>query len=138
MTRAKSGKSDSKSAGLALPWVKSRTALTNIRIRNPMKPEKKKPVAEEELEALEIKLKRIPIENLAEVTETLDRVRKSAQKLVGKLAELTDQFENGEITATQLEYKADSIGKALIMLKQGLRIVLSASAAKEKLNSGKK
>lgn len=39
-----------------------------------MPTEKKKTDAEDNIEALEIKLEHVPVENLAEVTVTLDRV----------------------------------------------------------------
>jgi hypothetical protein len=97
--------------------------------------EKKKANVADNIEAFEIKLERVPVENLAEVTETLDRVRTAAQKLVGKLAEEADRFDKGEINDSRLEHTATSIGKALTMLNQGMRTVLSAAAAKEKLNS---
>jgi hypothetical protein len=102
-----------------------------------MPPQKKKANAADKIEAFEIKLERIPVENLAEVTETLDRARISAQKLIGKLAEEADRFDKDEINHNQLETRASSIGKALNMLDQGMKVVLSAAAAKLKLNSGK-
>jgi hypothetical protein len=102
-----------------------------------MKSEKKKEDGTDDIKAFEIKLERIPVENLAEVTATLDRVRTAAQKLVGKLAEEADSFDKGEINNSRLEATATSIGKALTMLNQGMRTVLSAAAAKEKLNSRK-
>jgi hypothetical protein len=115
-----------------------------------MEPEQKKAAAEADIEALEIKLARIPVENLAEVTETLDRVRVAAQKLVGKIAEAADKYaaasdqldsrnlrSPSDIARNQLENISTQVGKALNMLDQGMRIVLSAAAAKEKLNSGK-
>ena len=56
-----------------------------------MKTKQKKQSPEDDLDVLEIKLERIPIENIAEVTETLDRVRISAQKLVCRIAEATEK-----------------------------------------------
>ena len=101
-----------------------------------MKPEKNKSTAEDDPEVLEITLERIPVENLAEVTDTLDRVRISARKLIAKIAEQTDLFDRGETNSNQLEARTASIGKALTILNQGMKIVLSAAAAKQKLNSG--
>jgi hypothetical protein len=48
--------------------------------------------ATDNIKTFEIKLERIPVENLAEVTETLDRVRIAAQKLVGKIAEEAEKY----------------------------------------------
>jgi hypothetical protein len=102
-----------------------------------MKTDQKKAPPEAEINALEIKLERIPVENLAEVTATLDRVRTTAEKLVGKIAEATEKLENGEITYGQFESIAAHVGQGFTMLNQGMRIVLSAAAAKQKLDSGK-
>ena len=66
-----------------------------------MPPQKKKANATDQIEAFEIKLERTPVENLAEVTETLDRARISAQKLIGKLAEVqTRGKRNGGTSRT--------------------------------------
>jgi hypothetical protein len=102
-----------------------------------MKTDEKKAPAEAEIDALEIKLERIPADNLAEVTSTLDRVRITAQKLLGKIAEATEKLESGEITYGQFENITAHVGQGFTMLNQGMRIVLSAAAAKQKLNSGK-
>lgn len=64
-------------------------------------------------DSIEIKLERVPAENVAEITATLDRVRIAAKKLVGQIADAADQ------------------------LSQGMKIVLTAAAAKQKLNSNK-
>src|ERR1700730_13828719 len=71
-----------------------------------MKTDQKKAPPEAEIDALEIKLERIPADNLAEVTATLDRVRTTAEKLVGKIAEATEKLENGEISYGQFESMA--------------------------------
>ena len=104
-----------------------------------MKTKQKKQSPEDDLDVLDIKLEleRIPVENIAEVTETLDRVRISAQKLVSRIAEATEKVESGELGRVHFEDIVVSSGKALTMLNQGMRIVLNAAAAKEKLNSGK-
>jgi hypothetical protein len=57
--------------------------------------------------------------------------------LQSKLAEATEKYAIGEITVANFEFISSRIGKGLTMLTQGMRIVLSASAAKQKLNSGK-
>ena len=102
-----------------------------------MKTDQKKAPAEAEIDALEIKLERIPADNLAEVTATLDRVRITAQKLLSKIAEATEKLESGEITYGQFENITAHVGQGFTMLNQGMRIVLSAAAAKQKLNSKK-
>jgi hypothetical protein len=102
-----------------------------------MKPEKKKPDAADEIEAVEIELERIPVHNVAEVVDTLDRVRVSAQKLISKISEETHMYERGEISLNQLAGRTEQIGKALATLNQGLKIVLATATAKQKLNSGK-
>jgi hypothetical protein len=102
-----------------------------------MKTDQKKAPPEAEIDALEIKLERIPADNLAEVTATLDRVRITAQKLLGKIAEATEKLESGEITYGQFENITAHVGQGFTMLNQGMRIVLSAAAAKQKLDSGK-
>jgi hypothetical protein len=89
-----------------------------------MATEKKKPDASEDIKAVEIKLERIPVENLAEVTQTLDRVRAAAQKLVGKIAEAaekypeaTDELTDGEkltqsdVARHHLEIVSNEVGK---------------------------
>ena len=102
-----------------------------------MKTKQKKQSPEDDLDVLEIKLERIPVENIAEVSETLDRVWISAQKLVSRIAEATEKVESGELGRVHFEEIVVSSGKPLTMLNQGMRIVLSAAAVKEKLNSGK-
>ena len=102
-----------------------------------MKTKQKKQSPEDDLDVLEIKLERIPVENIAEVSETLDRVRISAQKLVSRVAEATEKVESGELGHVHFEDIVVSSGTALTMLNQGMRIVLNAAGAKEKLNSGK-
>jgi hypothetical protein len=102
-----------------------------------MKTDQKKAPPEAEIDALEIKLERIPADNLAEVTATLDHVRITAQKLLGKIAEATEKLESGEITYGQFENITAHVGQGFTMLNQGMRIVLSAAAAKQKLDSGK-
>ena len=101
-----------------------------------MKAKQKKQSPEDDLDVLEIKLERIPVENIAEVSETLDGVRISAQKLVSRIAEATEKVESGELGRVHFEDIVVSSGKALAILNQGMRIVLNAAAAKEKLNSG--
>jgi hypothetical protein len=103
----------------------------------PTKSGKKPADLASEIEAYEIKLERIPVENLAQVTETLDRARITAQKLVSKLAEETDKYTSGVLNNVQFGYVSAHIGKGLTTLNQGMKIVLGAAAAKQKLNSGK-
>jgi hypothetical protein len=118
-----------------------------------MKAEKKKKDVADDIKTFEIKLERIPVENLAEVTETLDRVRTAAQKLVGKIAEAADKYAEASdeligrsigvqthsaVARRHLEIVSVEVGKALEMLDRGMKIVLSAAITKEKLNSGKR
>jgi hypothetical protein len=105
-----------------------------------MKPKDEKAADIDNLDVPEIKLERVPVENLAEVTETLDRVRVAAQKLVVKLTEATDRYaESSNETRDRIELGNTSteVGKTLSVLNQGLLIVLAAATAKKKLNSGK-
>jgi hypothetical protein len=91
------------------------------------------------IKAIEIKLERIPVENLAEVTETLDRVRVSAQKLVSMLAEATEKYVNGEINGGQFSNTSSIVGDGLKMLDQGMKIVLKRRHdEREVKNSGKR
>lgn len=107
---------------------------------NPRKPEQKKTTAKDDLDVLEINLERVPVENLAEVIATLDRVRSAAQKLGDKLADETEKLARGEINFEgeinyrAFEERARAIGKAVSVLEQAMKIVLSAAAAKQKLN----
>ncbi len=102
-----------------------------------MKPKQEKPSPADDLDVEVINLERIPVENIAQVTETLDRVRISAQKLTYKLADATEMFARGEINEIQLRIITEPIGETLNLLNRGMKIVLSAAQAKQKLNSGK-
>ena len=89
-----------------------------------MKPKEEKAADVDNLDVPEIKLERVPVENLAEVTETLDCVRVAAQKLVLKLTEATDRYAESSNetrdrielgnTSTEVGYKGASQPKSLI------------------------
>jgi hypothetical protein len=99
--------------------------------------------AADNIEAFEIKLEQIPVGNLAEVTETLDRVRRIAKRLIEQLDKAAGKYESGEVVkgrpydSRDFEMESERIGKGLIALERAMKIVLSAAAAKQKLNSGK-
>ncbi len=97
-----------------------------------MPTKKKKADVANDGETFEIKLERVPVENLAEVTETLDRVRKIAQRLVGQLDKAAGKYESGEIDkgrpydSNDFERESERVGKGLIALERAMKIVLSA------------
>ena len=90
-----------------------------------------------------IDLERVPVENIAEVTETLDRVRRISQRLIGQIKQAADKLERGEPThrgkydTVDFEHDSERIGKGLIALERAMKIVINSAAAKQKLN-GKK